>query len=77
MFYHLDPAPQGGHAGKLTERISVPVLGTEATSPKTIETLTILTIGLGFLWVLFKMKTPLLSAFSRPREGIPDLKKKQ
>jgi len=77
MFYHLDPAPRGGRAGRLTERIAVPVLGTEAASARTIETLTVLTIGLGFLWVLWKLKTPLLSAFVRPKEEKPDLKKRQ
>lgn len=55
MFYHLDPAPSDGPSGRLVERIAVPVLDPEVASPVTIEVLTIATITLGFLWVLWRL----------------------
>ncbi|OAL20775.1 hypothetical protein AYO20_11482 [Fonsecaea nubica] len=57
MFYHLDPATAEGAApARLVERISVPILDLNAASPSTIESLTIIGIALGFLWVLLKLK---------------------
>ncbi|KAJ9611523.1 protease B nonderepressible form [Cladophialophora chaetospira] len=56
MFYHLDPAPVNRPSDKLVERISVPVLNLEAASSSTIEILTVVTIALGFLWVLLRLK---------------------
>lgn len=56
MFYHLDPAPHEGPGGRLVESISVPVLDLETASPWSIEILTMLSITLGFLWVLLKLK---------------------
>ncbi|KIW71059.1 hypothetical protein PV04_03274 [Phialophora macrospora] len=55
MFYHLDPAPNAASSGRLVERISIPVLNLEATSSWSIEVLTVVTIALGFLWVLLKL----------------------
>jgi hypothetical protein len=55
MFYHLDPAPHGATPGRLVERISIPVLNLEATSSWWIESLTVATIALGFLWVWLKL----------------------
>ncbi len=64
MFYHLDPVPAEGAAGKLVERISVPVLNLEAAGLSRIEILTVVTIALGFLWVLRRLIPPLW-----PRSG--------
>ncbi|EXJ79885.1 hypothetical protein A1O3_08170 [Capronia epimyces CBS 606.96] len=72
MFYHLNPAPQNG---TIVERIAVPVLDTEVTSPRTIEYLTIVSIALGFLWVLFKLRWS-TSRTGSGNDGKKNLKKK-
>ena len=57
MFYHLDPAPcSGGDPVRLVERILVPVLDTQVASSLTIGLVTMITITLGFLWVLLKLR---------------------
>ncbi|KIX09917.1 uncharacterized protein Z518_00998 [Rhinocladiella mackenziei CBS 650.93] len=76
VFYHLDPVPKGPPTSKLVERIAVPVLDTQVSTPQTIEWVTVLTIALGFCWVLLKLK-PLYSATQTPDEGVSSSKKKQ
>lgn len=76
MFYHLEPSAQGRAEGRLVERIDIPVLDTAAVSLRMIETLTIITVVLGFLWVLWRMK-PLLLGSTLRREVGADKKKKQ
>ncbi|OAP61244.1 hypothetical protein AYL99_03445 [Fonsecaea erecta] len=77
MFYHLDPVPTEGAApGRLVERISIPVLDLNTASPSTIESLTIVTIALGFLWVLLKLK-PSFTAGSTHDELVRRVKKTQ
>jgi hypothetical protein len=75
MFYHLDPAPSGGSAGRLVERIFIPVLDMQAASSSVIESVTVVTIALGFLWVLLKLR----SAFWSKSSGnqVPGPKKTQ
>lgn len=63
MFYHLQPSPQDSQAGKLVETISLPVLNTQAISQSSIETLTVATIVLGFVYVLCKLWPGLLAQF--------------
>ena len=60
MFYHVQPSPQDNQAGRLVETISLPVLNTQAMSQSTIENLTVATILLGFLYVLWKVGPGLL-----------------
>ncbi|KAK5272328.1 protease B nonderepressible form [Exophiala xenobiotica] len=60
MFYHLDPAPRPESGGKLVERISVPVLDAETATSRTIEVVTLITIALGFLWVLLRLRSSFL-----------------
>lgn len=72
MFYHLDPAPNNA-TGKLVERINIPVLDTDTASSKTVEGITVVTILLGFLWVLWKLR-PALRGGGKPTSTI---KKKQ
>lgn len=76
MFYHLDPAPAPGgeSGGRLVERISVPVLDAQAASSSTIEVVTLITIALGFLWVLLKLRPSLLPTSNRVSKE-PDSKK--
>ncbi|EXJ72386.1 uncharacterized protein A1O5_04890 [Cladophialophora psammophila CBS 110553] len=77
MFYHLDPAPVKGDApGRLVERISVPVLNLKAASSSSIESLTILAIALGFLWVLLRLK-PMFGTRSTRNNQAPATKKRQ
>ncbi|KAL2419808.1 Protein pbn1 [Exophiala dermatitidis] len=77
MFYHLDPAPPPN--GSLVERIAVPVLDTDNTTPRTIEALTTATIVLGFLWVLFKLSSAFRTVPTGGRrvDSDPNAKKKQ
>ena len=56
MFYHLDPAPHDWISGRLVERVSVPVLGLRAATSSLIESLTVVSIALGFLWILLKLR---------------------
>ncbi|KIX96834.1 uncharacterized protein Z520_07554 [Fonsecaea multimorphosa CBS 102226] len=77
MFYHLDPVPtQGAAPGRLIERISAPVLDLNAASPSKIESLTMATIALGFLWVLLKLK-PWFTARSTRDQHASGMKKRQ
>ncbi|KAK4946249.1 protease B nonderepressible form [Elasticomyces elasticus] len=76
MFYHLEPSSQTHPAGRLVERITVPVLDTETSSLRTIELVTVTTIVLGFLWVLLKLNLlPRLAASRVKRTS--DVKKQQ
>ena len=59
MFYHLDPHPVNSTAN-LVEKIQIPVLDTETASSQTVEGVTVFTIVLGFLWVLWKLSPALL-----------------
>ena len=68
MFYHLDPAPNGGSSGRLVERISVPVLDPKAASPTSIEYLTVVTIALGFLWVLLQLRPALWAQITAEKQ---------
>ena len=52
MFYHLQPA-SGGKT--LLEDIRVPVLGLQGSKMKWIETGTVVTVILGFLWVCLSL----------------------
>jgi hypothetical protein len=78
MFYHLDPMPSNATA-KLVEKIQLPVLDTEAASSQTVEGITIATIVLGFLWVLWKLSPALLghATSSGTGKSISKAKKKQ
>ncbi|KAI1612194.1 PIG-X [Exophiala viscosa] len=76
MFYHLEPSPQTQPAGKLVERIAVPVLDTQSSSLRTIELVTVTTIVLGFLWVLLKLNLVPRLAASRVKQT-SDVKKQQ
>lgn len=58
MFYHLDPAPSNLTSG-LVEKIMMPVLDTDTASSQNVERITIATILLGFLWVLWKLSPAL------------------
>lgn len=76
MFYHLDPAPKGGPEDRLVETVAVPVLDTDQASPKTIEIVTVITIALGLLWVLLKLK-PAFSTKADPKKPASEQKKSQ
>ncbi|KEF60545.1 uncharacterized protein A1O9_02106 [Exophiala aquamarina CBS 119918] len=77
MFYHLDPFSTNSTA-RLVEKIEIPVLNTETASSKTIEGVTILTIVLGFLWVLWKLSPALLGRVPTSGEkAISKARKKQ
>ncbi|EXJ83886.1 hypothetical protein A1O1_07515 [Capronia coronata CBS 617.96] len=74
MFYHLNPAPQNG---MMVERIAVPVLDTDTASPTTIEYLTVVSIALGFLWVLFKLRSAFRPASMNVEGKSSDVGKKK
>lgn len=52
MFYHLQPA-SGGES--LLEEILVPVLDMEGSKMKWVQSGTVTTVVLGFLWVCLKL----------------------
>lgn len=77
MFYHLDPLPANSTA-KLVEKIQIPVLDTKTASTTTVEGVTVFTIVLGFLWVLWKLSPALLGRVpSASEKPISKRKKKQ
>lgn len=76
MFYHLDPSPTTEPAGRLVERIAVPVLDTGVWSLRTIEFVTLTTVVFGFFWVLLKLKLLPRLASSRGKQT-SDVKKLQ
>ena len=72
MFYHLEPALEGGNgSGRLVERIDVPVLQTGETA--WVEIGTVAVVLAGFLWVIWKLGTVLMG---RQRAAMSGAKKK-
>ena len=54
MFYHLEPRP-ADPSGLLVEQILVPVLDLGAKSSRWIEMGTVVTVLLGFAWVMGRL----------------------
>ena len=66
MFYHLQPA-SGGKS--LLEEIQVPVLDLEGSKMKWVESGTVTTVVLGFLWVCLKLFAAIRGSLGRKGSG--------
>lgn len=66
MFYHLQPA-SGGES--LLEEIQVPVLDLEGSKMKWVESGTVTTVVLGFVWVCLKLFAAIRGSLGRKEGG--------
>ena len=71
MFYHLIPSSKTD----MIERLPIPVLGSRVLGNSTIETVTVVSVLCGFLWVSLKLLPGLLRQISR--RGVSPATRKQ